>query len=93
MVRFEDEYFHHIFSVFSKQPFWICFPNDSAGLRFAVWMKGPSAGRMSVVGHDGYLATGHDALLSRHAGLRREQRERMTSLLRLKKKTDGGWVM
>lgn len=46
--------------------------NDSASLAFTVWMKGPAAGRVSVVGHDGYrtggLAASQAVLLSRHAG-------------------------
>lgn len=69
----------------------ICFPmtNDSASLEFTVWMKGPVAGRVSAVGHDGYrtggLAASQAVLLSRHAGQGGSIESKwVTSFLRLK---------
>lgn len=67
--------------------------NDSAGLGLAVWMKGPSAGRVSVGGHGGYLAAGQDVLLSRHAGLRWEQMSDIVPEVKKEAETDGGRVM
>lgn len=56
-----------------KTKFQICFPNDSASLRFTVWMKGPSAGRVFVVGHDGRAVT--------PCGSRQEPREQMGDII------------
>lgn len=73
-----------MFSVASKPHFWICLPvfthNDSAGREFTVWLKGPSAGSESAVGHGGCLAGDRDAVPSRLSDQGwRIKRKRVTS--------------